>query len=711
MSQTTVDDRVPPEGRNRLIFEQSPYLLQHAGNPVDWYPWGDAAFARARLEDKPIFLSIGYSTCHWCHVMERESFENPDVARVLNELFVSIKVDREERPDVDDHYMSAVVAMTGAGGWPMSVFLDHDFKPFFGGTYFPPVDRHGRLGFVSILRQLGRLWKDDRERIIHAAGDLDRHLHEDDRPGARGRAEEKIDDETLEVAVTQFESRFDEAHGGFGGAPKFPPHLALDFLLRHDFRRPGGAARDMLVSTLDAMAAGGIHDQLGGGFHRYSTDGIWLVPHFEKMLYDNALLARVYLQASQAAGRGDFEQVGRGILDYVLREMTAPEGGFFSAQDADDPGGEGSFYVWNPEQLETILGREDAEIVAARFGVSKAGNFEVEGHGDEAPLSRRASILSVKESVPALAKRFCRDDSAIEAVLARSKEALFAARGVRSAPATDDKVLTDWNGLMISAFSVGFQVSRDPRYLGAARRAADFSLSTMRRGGDLLHRFRAGDGAIPGFLTDYAFLVQGLIDLHEASLESRFLVAAFELNREMVDKFWSGDNGILYLTTGPGEIGRRLREDHDGAVPSGASVAAMNLLRLGRLSTDDSLTALASRVVASLSTTWRKQPTALAGLLSAAEFAATPSCEVVLAGDRESAALDEMHRELFGRYLPSKVVTGSPAASELSKLVPMLEGKSVEDGAARAFVCRDSACRRPVDDPAGLRSELDSRVR
>ena len=700
-TSSTSTPGTPPPGKNRLVFEKSPYLQQHASNPVDWYAWGEEAFEQARREDKPIFLSIGYSTCHWCHVMEDESFSNPDVALVLNELFVSIKIDREERPDVDDHYMSAVIAMTGSGGWPMSVFLTHDLRPFFGGTYFPPDDRYGRPGFTSLLRQLGGIWKNDREKITSASEELDRHLRQESPASSAGEDRPELTGEILDFAVRQFENRFDPIRGGFGSAPKFPPHLALEFLLRHDARNDDPSARRMLTATLDAMANGGIHDQVGGGFHRYSTDAVWLVPHFEKMLYDNALLARVYLWASQVTSRKDFETVGRRTLDYVLREMTSPEGGFYSAQDADDPGGEGSFYVWSATELESLLGKDDAEIAAARFGVTNAGNFEVGGHGAPAPGAKdkpRTSILSIVSTVPDLVRKFGRTSSEIETVLGRASERMFTARSRRAAPATDDKVLTDWNGLMISAMAVGYQVTRDPRYLAGGKKAADFLLSTMRKEAILLHRYRDGDAAIPGFLTDYAFLVQGLLDLYEASFEPKYLRAAVDLNREMLDRFWNETEGVLYLTAGAGEIGRRIKEDHDGAIPTGSSVAALNLFRLAELTSAESLRTIAFRVISSGSSIWSRQPTAQAQLLSAAEFQLAGPREIVLAGEPGSEALEGFHAALFGCYVPAKVVALAAPGQDLDEIVPMLEGRVSTGAPVMAYVCRNYTCQKPASE-------------
>ncbi|MEK7765160.1 MAG: thioredoxin domain-containing protein, partial [bacterium] len=497
-----------PRHTNRLAKEKSPYLLQHAHNPVDWYPWGPEALAKAQREDKPIFLSIGYSTCHWCHVMEKESFENEDIARVMNEHFVSIKVDREERPDLDHLYMTAVMAMTGQGGWPMSTFLTPDGRPFYGGTYFPPDDRYGRPGFKRVLLTLADAWKNKRDDLLATAGELTRILHDVSRSTTTGGGA-ALDASTLKTAFESLQDSFDERDGGFGGAPKFPRPHALTFLLRYHARAGEASALKMAEVTLDRMAGGGIHDQIGGGFHRYSTDEKWLVPHFEKMLYDQALLARAYLEAHQVTRtrRGglqaaqEYARVARRIFEYVMRDLTDSAGGFYSAEDADSEGVEGKFYVWTPAELERTLGPVDGKRAAKFFGVTQAGNFE---HG--------WSILHLPKPVTGL------DRAWLDGVSRK----LLEARSTRIRPHRDDKVLASWNGLMISALAYGAQVLDDPRYSAAAAKAAEFVLTKMRRpDGRLLRRYRAGEAAVPGFLDDYAFMALGLLDLYEATFDPR----------------------------------------------------------------------------------------------------------------------------------------------------------------------------------------------
>ncbi|MEO8348435.1 MAG: thioredoxin domain-containing protein, partial [Acidobacteriota bacterium] len=530
---------------NRLALEKSPYLLQHAHNPVDWYPWGSEAFERAKAEDKPIFLSIGYSTCHWCHVMERESFEDEGVARLLNRDFVPIKVDREERPDVDDVYMTAVQTMTGSGGWPLSLFLTPEGKPFHGGTYYPPDDRYGRPGFPTLLAAVTDAWKNRRDELDTSAGRLLAHLDLAERTPAGG---EPVGPEALDDAALAAARDFDRVHGGFGGAPKFPPSMRLELLIRRWVRTGEESARDMVETTLAKMAAGGIYDHVGGGFHRYSTDAKWLVPHFEKMLYDNALLARAYVLAFRAFEDPDFARVARETLDYLLLEMTPEGGGFFAAQDADSEGEEGTFYVWDPLSVESAVGAEAAPIVCARFGVTPAGNFE---HGK--------TVLSIVKSVAELATEFGISEARVEETLGEARAKMYEARARRVPPMTDEKLLTDWTALAISALALAGRVFSEPRYEEAARRAADRILSHCRveeeDGPELFHREKAGAAGIPGFASDYAFFVEALLDLYEATFEPRYFRAAIDLQEEMHGRF-ADPRGGYFLSA----------ERHDGLI-------------------------------------------------------------------------------------------------------------------------------------------------
>ncbi len=678
---------------NRLARESSPYLLQHKDNPVDWYPWGPEAFSRARSEGKPVFLSIGYSTCHWCHVMEHESFENERVAEALNRDFVAIKVDREERPDVDDVYMAAVQAMTGSGGWPLSLFLTPEGRPFYGGTYFPPEDRWGRPGFRTVLASISKAWKEQPERLEESAGEMLRHLEAMARglPGG-----ESVGAEALARAVREIRADFDAEHGGFGGAPKFPPTMRLELLLRWERRSGEAAARAMVETTLEKMAAGGIYDQIGGGFHRYSVDERWLVPHFEKMLYDNAMLARVYLLAARVSGRDDFRRVARETLDYLLREMTPPGGGFFAAQDADSGGREGTFYVWNPESVREAAGAEASPIICARYGVTEAGNFE----GGE-------TVLSVVRPVSDLASEFGRSEREIEDLLCDGRRRMFAARAERVAPGTDDKLLTDWTALGISAFALGARLCAEPRYERAAVEAADRILGRCRSGGRLLHRERNGRADIPGFSTDHAFLVEALLDLYEATFEPRYFREAVALQAELDRLFSDPRGGYALASEAHDGLILRPRELYDGAVPSSNSVSASNLLRLAAFTGESRYRERAEAIFAASSGYLARAPLALPRMLCALDFATARPREIVLAGDPGSPDFDGLRAAADRSADLNRVLAHADRKETLSDLVPPLSGRGASHTGARAYVCRDSACGLPISDPAELEALLD----
>jgi hypothetical protein len=665
---------------NHLLTEKSPYLLQHANNPVDWHPWGNAAFEQARREDKPIFLSIGYSTCHWCHVMERESFENDQIAQVLNRYFVPIKVDREERPDVDRIYMAFVQATTGSGGWPMSVFLTPDRKPFFGGTYFPPDNRYGRPGFMTILQSLARAWSEDRAKIHESSESVVGQLTKlsDGGPGRAATLDEKVSDS----AYQYFRRTFDTQHGGFGGAPKFPRPVTLNFLLRYHARTQNEEALDMVLQTLKAMAEGGMNDQLGGGFHRYSVDEMWFLPHFEKMLYDQAQLAISYLEAYQITHDSYYAQVARATLDYVLRDMTDPGGGFYSAEDADsviDPAhphekGEGAFYVWTRQEIDAILGHPDATIFSANYGVETGGNAHNDPHG-EFPGK---NILYVKRSG---------DDG-------QWKAKLLEARAKRVRPHLDDKILTAWNGLMISAFAKAAQVLDDPRYASAARKATDFIVSRMYNAetGVLLRRYRDGDAAIPGFLDDYAFFVQALLDLYETEFQARDLELAIGLTERTIEAFSDRENGGFFATPeGDRNLVMRMKDDYDGAEPSGNSIALLNLLRIGHLTGDAKYPEAAGHALNGLAARISHQPVAAPQMLVALEYAWAKKREVVLA---HGPGIEDFLRELRGRFLPHTAVLMDRA------------GFSTVDGKATAYVCENLTCQLPTTDLGRFRELL-----
>jgi uncharacterized protein YyaL (SSP411 family) len=679
---------------NRLANESSPYLLQHKDNPVDWYPWGEEAFARARAQDKPIFLSIGYSTCHWCHVMEHESFETDAIAQVLNRDYVPIKVDREERPDVDDIYMQAVQMLTGQGGWPLSVFLTPDRKPFYGGTYFPPEPRWGKAGFPQLLGAIANAWRERRDELETSAAEILVHLE----TGARAAAARAPPAEGhVAAAVASLEQQFDANHGGFGHAPKFPPSMRLELLLRHWLRTGDAPARDMVVKTLAKMAAGGMYDQVGGGFHRYSVDARWLVPHFEKMLYDNAMLTRVYLLAYRAFGDTDHARVARETLDFLLAEMTPPEGGFFAAQDADSGGEEGTFYVWNPKSLEETVGAAAAPVVAARFGVTKPGNFE---NGE--------TVLSVVRSVAAIAADFGKTETEIVEILTEARRKMYAARSRRVRPETDDKLLTDWSALAISAFALAARVLDEPKYEEAARRAADRILATCVRGGELLHREKAGRADIPGFATDYAFLVEALLDLYEATFETRYFAEAVRLQAAFEERFADPRGGYFLSAAGHDGLILRPKESWDGATPSSNSVAAMNLLRLAVFTGDESYRRRADAVFASAATLLERAPTAFPRLSCALDFRADPPREVVLAGTPDREDFERLRRAAFASPSMNRVLAHADSAEGVAGLEALGEGRSAGGGQALAYVCSNFSCRAPVSEPEALRAALDA---
>jgi uncharacterized protein YyaL (SSP411 family) len=667
---------------NRLAHEKSPYLLQHAENPVDWYPWGEEAFEKARSEDKPIFLSIGYSTCHWCHVMERESFESEEIAAILNRSFVPIKVDREERPDVDRIYMTFVQATTGSGGWPMSVWLTPDLKPFFGGTYFPPDNRYGRPGFASVLQQLAMAWVTDRARVMTSAASIVEQLQR----ASAGQAQPM---ETNEEAVRErlffhFRRSFDSRYGGFGSAPKFPRPSAVTFLLREGKWADNEEACDMALTTLREMAKGGMYDHLGGGFHRYSVDARWFVPHFEKMLYDQAQLAIAYLEAYQVSGEAVFAATAREIFDYVRRDLRHPEGGFYSAEDADsviDPAhphekGEGAFYVWTHAELGELLGPE-MDWFARRFGVETGGNVREDPHSE---FTGR-NILYLADA-----------SAGLPGDLARVQPLLLEARSKRPRPHLDDKVLTAWNGLMISAFAKGAQVLGDPGLLDTARSAELFLRERlMARDGSLLRRWREGEAAVQGFLDDYAFFVQALLDLYETEFDQADLDLAVRLTEAMIAKFADGEGGGFYSTAeGDPSLVMRLKDDYDGAEPSGNSIAILNLLRLEQITREERFGAIARQALKAFGRTMETQPAAAPQMIVALAASQRKAQQVVIAGER--AATAELLRTAHRAFAPFRVLLWNPPGG----MFPPVEGKPT------AYVCEDFTCELPVGEPDQL---------
>jgi uncharacterized protein YyaL (SSP411 family) len=679
---------------NRLAGESSPYLLQHANNPVDWRPWGSEAFDVAKSEDKPIFLSIGYSTCHWCHVMERESFEDEKIAEQLNRNFVPIKVDREERPDVDDVYMTAVQTMTGAGGWPMSLFLTPEGKPFYGGTYYPPDDRYGRPGFSSVLAAVADAWELRRDELEASAGQLLAHL---DRAAHAPTAGPEVGAASLEQAARSLAAEYDPRHGGFGAAPKFPPSMRLEFLLRWWIRTGEAEAREMVETTLAKMAAGGIYDHVGGGFHRYSTDARWLVPHFEKMLYDNALLAKTYLLAYRAFGNPDFARVARETLDYLLAEMTPSGGGFFAAQDADAGGEEGTFSVWDPASLEAAVGPKAAAIVAAWFAVTAAGNFEGSGQ----------TVLSVDRSVSEIAAELSVSEAEVEATLREARQKMYDVRSRRVRPMTDEKLLTDWTALAISAFALGARVLGQPRYEEAARRAADRILQDCRVDGELLHREKDGAAGIPGFASDYAFFIEALLDLYEATFDLRYFREAVALQAEMDARFADPRGGYFLSAKSHGALIVRPREMFDGATPSSNSVAAMNLLRLATFTGAQKYRHAADRIFAAFAGYLERAPAAFPRLLAALDYREAEPREVVLSGEPGRKDFEALRAAVFASAQPNRVLVHAAESGTPEELRPLVESRASADGSARAFVCRAFSCLAPTSDPAELAVLLD----
>ncbi|HYW42489.1 MAG TPA: thioredoxin domain-containing protein [Bryobacteraceae bacterium] len=695
---------------NRLSNEKSPYLLQHAHNPVDWFPWGTEAFEKARREDKPIFLSIGYSTCHWCHVMERESFENGQIAELLNRDYVAIKVDREERPDVDRIYMTFVQATSGNGGWPMSVWLTPELQPFFGGTYFPPETRWGHPGFGAILGQIASAWRTDRDQIVRSAADVVAQLekHVTVEPGRVA----SIDTRTLDSGFFVFRRGFDSELGGFGGAPKFPRPSVHNFLLRYYARTKNREALDMVLLTLREMAKGGMNDQLGGGFHRYSVDQRWFVPHFEKMLYDQAQLAISCLEAFQITGDRQYAETARRTLDYVLRDMTDTAGGFYSAEDADsviDPEepeekGEGAFYIWRAEEIRRHVEQPQAEWFCYRYGVADDGNVASDPHGEFTGRNILYQAMTVEET----AQQFGRPVEEVREGLRSAEGVLLEERSKRIRPHLDDKILTSWNGLMISAFALGGAVLGDARYAGAARRAAEFLTGAMydASSGVLLRRYRAGEAAIPGFLDDYAMLVQGLLDLYEAQFDLGHLELAVRLTDKQRDLFEDSRNGGFFSSAGDDtSLLLRVKDDYDGAEPSGNSVAAMNLLRLSQIANRADVRQSAERTLAAFEPRLSAAVMALPQMLATCECLLSEPRQIIIVGEKDGADTRALLDALYSRFVPNRIVLLVDSAETrraLSAGIPTVASMEKAGGRASAYVCRDYTCQLPVSEPDRL---------
>ena len=707
---------------NRLANEKSPYLLQHAHNPVDWYPWGAEAFAKARKENKPIFLSVGYSTCHWCHVMERESFSDPKIAAYMNDHFVNIKVDREERPDVDRVYMTFVQATTGGGGWPMSVWLTPDLKPFVGGAYFPPKDAFGRPGFLTVLKRIADAWKDEEPQIRAQAAQITDRLR--DFAGARTSSNADLSASILSEGLKQMNVRFDSRQGGFGPAPKFPRPSELIFLFSEAYRvgpdsKEGKRAIEMATFTLEKMAAGGIHDHLGGGFHRYSVDDQWHVPHFEKMLYDQAQLVEAYLTAYQITGGKAFADTARGILDYVVRDMTLPEGGFYSAEDADsyirvgfNEKAEGAFYVWTAREIEEALGKVRAAEFGYLYGVESRGNTS--GEGDPHGELRRKNVLIRRHTVAEAAKNFDVSEEQMKKRLDASREKLFALRAKRPRPHLDDKIITAWNGLMITAFAKGYQVLGDGRYLDAANRSADFlrkNLSDAKKH-TLIRAWRKGAADIGGFAEDYAYLIRGLIDLYESSFDTARLEWAITLQHKQDALFWDDKNGGYFSSTGDDpSVLLRMKEDYDGAEPSPNTISALNLLRLSHLLGDSAWGENAERTLKRLAGQMQQAPLATPMGLVALDTYLSPAEQVVIVGKKDEANTRQMLKSLWGTFLPGAVwalIEDEASRSFFAKHAEFYGSVQSIDDKATAYVCVKFVCNLPTADPAVFNQELNA---
>ena len=704
---------------NKLINETSPYLLQHAHNPVDWYPWGEEALERAKAEDKPILLSIGYSACHWCHVMERESFENESIANLMNENFISIKVDREERPDLDAIYMEAVQMLTGSGGWPMTVFLTPEGRPFYGGTYFPPVDRQNMPGFPRLLLSLSQAYKDQRGDITRTTQQLAEQMG---RSGQLQRADTPLTVDILHQAYSSLATSFDYQNGGIGTAPKFPQPMTLELLLRYYHHGYSERALEMVNLTLENMAHGGIYDQIGGGFHRYSTDAYWLVPHFEKMLYDNALLARLYLHAYQATGRPLYRRITEETLDYVLREMTDQRGGFYSAQDADSEGEEGKFFVWTPEEFQSALGEEKGNLIGGYFGLTDAGNFEGKTILN---IPQEADSFSAEQGLPL---------PQLEDMIHHAKKTLLDRREERVHPLLDDKVLASWNGLMLRSFAEAAVGLGRADYLEAAVKNANFLLDAMKLQGRLLRTYREGRAKLLAYLEDYAFVADGLLALYEATFEPRWLTEAVSLTDSMVELFWDEDAGYFYDTGSDHEsLVVRPRDVFDNAQPCGGSVASDLLLRLAVITGNQEYSIKAAKPMRALNELMSRAPAGTGHWLAALDFYVSTPKEIGIVGPRTDPSTQGLLDTIFSRYLPNKVVVGADPTVPVSVDItaeppfekspqppfdkggiltptglPLLQDRGMIDGKPTAYVCQNYACQLPVTDKEGLAAQLDT---
>ncbi|MDJ0838750.1 MAG: thioredoxin domain-containing protein [Acidobacteriota bacterium] len=697
--------KLPPDGGekwNRLIFEKSPYLLQHAANPVDWYPWGKEAFERAKRENKPIFLSIGYATCHWCHVMERESFEDEEVAALMNKHFINVKVDREERPDVDKVYMQAAQAITGSGGWPLTAFLTPERKPYMAGTYFPKKTIGNRIGMMDLLPRMADLWTNRGNEVLAQAENLVQYLQRNTAVDPTA-----IGEKTLKAGFEGLKQQFDAVNGGFGGNNKFPTAHQLTFLLRYHHRTGEAKALEMVEKTLQHMRRGGIWDHLGDGFHRYSTDAAWVLPHFEKMLYDQAINALAYLEAYRVTGKQTYADTARSTFAYVDRRLAAPRGAFYAAEDAETEGVEGKYYVWTTAEVKQILGEEDAALFAAVYNLREGGNFAEEATG----RFTGANVLHLTKDIEDLAAERSMKPKDLEKRLLAGRKKLLDARSKRIRPIRDEKILTDWNGLMIAALARGARTLDAPEYALRARKAADFVLKHLRtKDGRLLKRYARGEAGLTAHLDDYAFMVWGLLELYEATFEIRYLDEAIALNSYMLGSFWDEGPGGLFMTAADSEeLIMRTKEVYDGARPSGNSVAALNNLRIGRITAETSYEEKAAEIMKAFSGAVTRGPSAYTQFLQALDFSVGPSFEIVIAGNTNDAGTRAMLKQVYGRYIPNKVVLLKTRrnAKDLARVAPYTQDQGTINKKATVYLCQNYACKKPTADPKEVATMLE----
>jgi len=679
---------------NRLINEKSPYLLQHAYNPVDWYPWCDEAFERAKIEDKPIFLSIGYSTCHWCHVMEKESFEDEEVAKILNENFIPIKVDREERPDIDTVYMTICQAMTGHGGWPLTIIMTPDKKPFFAGTYIPKHSRYGRIGLIELLQKVVEIWKENKDKVISLAEQITSEIKEAIEKVEKGNI---IDETIFTLAYKELEENFDPEYGGFGEAPKFPTPHNLMFLLRYWKRTGNAKAIDMVEQTLKGMWLGGIYDQIGFGFHRYSTDRKWLVPHFEKMLYDQALISLACIETYQATGKEKYAVLCSEVFSYVIDNLTNTDGGFFSAEDADSEGEEGKFYLWEYSELEKILNQSELNFVIENFNIKKDGNYI-----DELKRSRTGKNIFHLSSELEGEKRKIWESIRLK---------LLQHRNNRIRPLKDDKILTDWNGLTISSLAKGYLTFGVEDYIKIAEKSANFILKNMlTNDGKLLHRFRDGEAKINGHLDDYAFLAWGLIELYEATFKTKYLKKAIELTNKMIELFWDENNGGFFLSENEDVLFKQ-KEIYDGAIPSGNSVALLVLIKLSKITGRSDLNELTFKLVETFSGTVSKHPSAYTFFLSAFDFLIGPSFEIIIVG-KSSDDISKIQKLLNSKFIPNKILLYKPTdrEDEINLIAPFLTHYKEIDGKTTIYICTNYECKQPVTSVEEMMRLIDELI-